>query len=201
MPRSAQWPESVLVAPSSLVEQRRLQVAFADETANKIQRAVLWGQADNLMMVPTGCDQRSERQGWTGDSGVTADEASLNYDMGRFCKPLRAVVPAVSELTHPRCRLVRRPLVAAPAQRVIPQRRSALHRPRAAGRGQPAGGAVLRRQLGQRLPYRRLGPAQVPRRHLRRSLLAGPQALHGQRDPPGHGQPHARPAQHVRVVW
>ena len=33
---------------SSLVEQRRLQVAFADETANKIQRAVLWGQADNL---------------------------------------------------------------------------------------------------------------------------------------------------------
>ena len=78
---------------SSLVEQRRLQVAFADETANKIQRAVLWGQADNLMMVPTGCDQRSERQGWTGDSGVTADEASLNYDMGRFCKPLRSVVP------------------------------------------------------------------------------------------------------------
>ena len=78
---------------SSLVEQRRLQVAFADETANKIQRAVLWGQADNLMMVPTGCDQRSERQGWTGDSGVTADEASLNYDMGRFCKSLRSVVP------------------------------------------------------------------------------------------------------------
>ena len=91
------------MAPSSLVEQRRLQVAFADETANKIQRAVLWGQADNLMMVPTGCDQRSERQGWTGDSGVTADEASLNYDMGRFCKPLRAVVPAASELTHLPC--------------------------------------------------------------------------------------------------
>ena len=46
------------------------------------------------MMVPTGCDQRSERQGWTGDSGVTADEASLNYDMGRFCKSLlRSVVP------------------------------------------------------------------------------------------------------------
>ena len=69
----------------------------------------------NRMMVPTGCDQRSERQGWTGDSGVTADEASLNYDMGRFCKSLRSVAPAASELTHPLCRLVRRPLVAAPA--------------------------------------------------------------------------------------
>ena len=33
---------------SSLVEGWCAQVAFADETANKIQRAVLWGQADNL---------------------------------------------------------------------------------------------------------------------------------------------------------
>ena len=55
----------------SLVEQRRLQVAFADETANKIQRAVLWGQADNLMMVPTDCDNRAERQGWTGGATMT----------------------------------------------------------------------------------------------------------------------------------
>jgi hypothetical protein len=83
------WPPSLdmleAVAVRSSVAQTG-SVAFADELANKIQRNVLWGQADNLMMVPTGCDQRSERQGWTGDSGVTADEVSLNFDMGGFCE-------------------------------------------------------------------------------------------------------------------
>lgn len=36
----------------------------------------LWGQASNLMMVPSDCDNRDERFGWTGDSALTADEAS-----------------------------------------------------------------------------------------------------------------------------
>jgi alpha-L-rhamnosidase len=83
------WPPSLdnleALAVRSGVSQTGT-IAFGDELANKIQRNVLWGQGDNLMMVPTGCDQRSERQGWTGDSGVTADEVSLNFDMGGFCE-------------------------------------------------------------------------------------------------------------------
>ena len=35
-------------------------------------------------MVPTDCDNRDERLGWTGDSALSSDEASLNYDMGAF---------------------------------------------------------------------------------------------------------------------
>ena len=52
---------------------------------NAIQDNVLWGQADNLQGVPQDCNQRSERQGWTGDAALTADESSLNYDMGGAC--------------------------------------------------------------------------------------------------------------------
>ena len=47
---------------------------------NQVQHNILWGQADNLMMIPTDCDQRDERLGWTGDSALSAAEASLNYD-------------------------------------------------------------------------------------------------------------------------
>ena len=49
---------------------------------NVLQDNVLWGQADNLQGVPQDCNQRSERQGWTGDAALTADESSLNFDMG-----------------------------------------------------------------------------------------------------------------------
>ena len=31
--------------------------------SNQVQHNVLWGQADNLMMIPTDCDQRDERLG------------------------------------------------------------------------------------------------------------------------------------------
>ena len=51
---------------------------------NDLQANVLWGQADNLQGVPQDCNQRSERQGWTGDAALTADESSLNFDMGGF---------------------------------------------------------------------------------------------------------------------
>jgi alpha-L-rhamnosidase len=35
-------------------------------------------------MIPTDCDNRDERLGWTGDSALSSVEASLNYDMGAF---------------------------------------------------------------------------------------------------------------------
>ena len=58
--------------------------AFSDLMLNQVQHNILWGQADNLMMIPTDCDNRDERLGWTGDSALSSDEASLNYDMGAF---------------------------------------------------------------------------------------------------------------------
>lgn len=48
---------------------------------NQIQTNTLWGQADNLMSVPTDCDQRDERKGWMGDAGLTVEEATLNFDV------------------------------------------------------------------------------------------------------------------------
>jgi len=51
---------------------------------NKIQSAILWGQADNLMSVPTDCDQRDERKGWMGDAQLTSNEALYNYDIVSF---------------------------------------------------------------------------------------------------------------------
>ena len=37
--------------------------AFSDLMLNQVQHNILWGQGDNLMMVPTDCDQRDERLG------------------------------------------------------------------------------------------------------------------------------------------
>ena len=36
------------------------------------------------MMIPTDCDQRDERLGWTGDSALTSEEALSNFDLGAF---------------------------------------------------------------------------------------------------------------------
>ena len=46
-------------------------VGFDEPLMNRIQSNTLWGQADNLMMVPTDCDNRAERQGWTGGETMT----------------------------------------------------------------------------------------------------------------------------------
>jgi alpha-L-rhamnosidase len=67
----------------SAVEQAG-SISFSDPMMNNVQHNLLWGQATNLMMVPTDCDQRDERYGWTGDSALTAEEASNNFDLGAF---------------------------------------------------------------------------------------------------------------------
>ena len=36
------------------------------------------------MMIPTDCDQRDERLGWTGDSALASEEALSQFDMGAF---------------------------------------------------------------------------------------------------------------------
>jgi alpha-L-rhamnosidase len=62
-------------------------VAFPSGPANvinQLQSAIVWGQGSNLMSLPSDCPQRDERKGWMGDSGLTLEEASMNYDMCAF---------------------------------------------------------------------------------------------------------------------
>jgi len=61
-------------------------VAFP-ETANvmnQLQHAVFWSQGDNLMGNPSDCPQRDERLGWTGDSALSGEQSSFNFDMSAF---------------------------------------------------------------------------------------------------------------------
>ena len=54
-------------------------VGFDEPLMNQIQSNTLWGQADNLMMVPTDCDNRAERQGWTGGATMTLSRFARAY--------------------------------------------------------------------------------------------------------------------------
>jgi len=51
---------------------------------NQIQHNTVWGQKDNLMSVPTDCDQRDERRGWMGDAALTVEEATYNFATAAF---------------------------------------------------------------------------------------------------------------------
>jgi len=51
---------------------------------NDIQRLIRWTQLNNLMSIPTDCNQRDEREGWMGDAQLSAEEAMLNFDMAAF---------------------------------------------------------------------------------------------------------------------
>lgn len=58
--------------------------ASSNPVLNHIQRLIYWSQLTNLMSIPTDCDQRDERQGWMGDTQVTAEEAIMNFGMAAF---------------------------------------------------------------------------------------------------------------------
>jgi alpha-L-rhamnosidase len=51
---------------------------------NQLQHAIVWGQASNLMGNPSDCPQRDERLGWTGDSALSSEETSFNFDSAAF---------------------------------------------------------------------------------------------------------------------
>lgn len=51
---------------------------------NDIQRLIRWTQLNNLMSIPTDCNQRDEREGWMGDAQLSAEEAMANFDMAAF---------------------------------------------------------------------------------------------------------------------
>ncbi|MGH9325316.1 MAG: family 78 glycoside hydrolase catalytic domain [Terriglobia bacterium] len=56
----------------------------SNQILNQIQHLIHWSQLTNLFSIPTDCDQRNERQGWLGDTQVTAEEAMMNFDMAAF---------------------------------------------------------------------------------------------------------------------
>jgi alpha-L-rhamnosidase len=51
---------------------------------NDLQRLIRWTQLNNLMSIPTDCNQRDEREGWMGDAQLSAEEAMMNFDMAAF---------------------------------------------------------------------------------------------------------------------
>ena len=58
---------------------------------NMIQDNVVRGQASNLMTIPTDCDQRDERLGWMGDTGLSADSMAMNFHLESYF-PHRAML-------------------------------------------------------------------------------------------------------------
>ncbi len=51
---------------------------------NKFFDNVIWGQKCNFLDIPTDCNQRDERLGWTGDAQVFIRAAALNFDVEKF---------------------------------------------------------------------------------------------------------------------
>ncbi len=51
---------------------------------NDLQHAFAWSIKTNLASIPTDCDQRDERLGWTGDAHLSAETAMFNFDMAAF---------------------------------------------------------------------------------------------------------------------
>ena len=47
---------------------------------NRMIENGFWGQASNWTTIPTDCNQRTERAGWTGDAQVIANSAMFNFD-------------------------------------------------------------------------------------------------------------------------
>ena len=62
----------------------RFEAGTAAPFLNQLQSNIEWTQRDNLHSVPTDCDQRDERLGWTGDSALASEEALSQFDMGAF---------------------------------------------------------------------------------------------------------------------
>ncbi len=57
--------------------------ACSNELLNKIQKATRWAYLSNAQSIPTDCPQR-EKNGWTGDAHLAAEQGMLNYDSATF---------------------------------------------------------------------------------------------------------------------
>lgn len=48
---------------------------------NQLMHNIVWSQRSNIMGIPTACSQRDERSAWTGDNGLSVDQALFNLDL------------------------------------------------------------------------------------------------------------------------
>ncbi|MFV0468966.1 MAG: family 78 glycoside hydrolase catalytic domain [Dysgonomonas sp.] len=51
---------------------------------NRLQSNIEWGQKSNFLEIPTDCNQRNERLGWTGDIQIFARTATYNMRVHNF---------------------------------------------------------------------------------------------------------------------
>lgn len=58
--------------------------ACGHELVQQLYENIVWGQRGNFLDIPTDCNQRDERLGWTGDAQVFARTASTNYKTDKF---------------------------------------------------------------------------------------------------------------------
>jgi alpha-L-rhamnosidase len=59
-------------------------VSCSDETLHAIHHATEWSLRSNAVGLPTGCAQRDERTGWTGDARLSAPAMLYTFDAVRF---------------------------------------------------------------------------------------------------------------------
>ncbi|MBO5065677.1 MAG: family 78 glycoside hydrolase catalytic domain [Clostridia bacterium] len=60
--------------------------ACGHDLLQQLYENIIWGQRGNFLDIPTDCNQRDERLGWTGDAQVFARTASINYRTKKFFK-------------------------------------------------------------------------------------------------------------------
>ncbi len=60
--------------------------ACGHDLLQQLYENIVWGQRGNFLDIPTDCNQRDERLGWTGDAQVFARTASINYRTKKFFK-------------------------------------------------------------------------------------------------------------------
>ncbi len=55
-----------------------------NDLVQRLYENIVWGQRGNFLDVPTDCNQRDERFGWTGDAQAFARTACTNYKADKF---------------------------------------------------------------------------------------------------------------------
>jgi alpha-L-rhamnosidase len=58
--------------------------ASSSPVLNKLWKNIVWTQRDNYIEIPTGCAQRDERLGWTGDAQLFARTSTAAMDAAPF---------------------------------------------------------------------------------------------------------------------
>ncbi|MBQ8782633.1 MAG: family 78 glycoside hydrolase catalytic domain [Clostridia bacterium] len=68
----------------------------SDETANTIEKMTLTADVANFFYFPTDCPHR-EKNGWTGDAALSAEQMTLNFSVGNSYKEwLRSIRKAMN---------------------------------------------------------------------------------------------------------